>query len=61
MASDSEDRRIIAFNSENDLAIPPDRTHVKCLKGVEFPGTIVSIRFPLPEKALQNVVKKNER
>ena len=60
MVSDSEDRRIIAFNSENDLAIPPDRTHVKCLKGVEFPGTIVSIRFPLPEKALQNVVEENE-
>ena len=39
--------RRIAFNSENDLEIPPDRDYVKHLSSVSFPGTIISIRFPL--------------
>lgn len=58
MAPDSKGRQIIAFNSENSLEKPPDKTHVKCLNGIQFPGTIVSIRFPLPQKAIQSVVKR---
>lgn len=58
MAAGKGDRQIIAFNSKNDLELPPARSHVKCLKGVRFPGTIVSIRFPLPQKAIRNIEKE---
>jgi hypothetical protein len=37
----------IAFNKDNNLYAPPDINYVKGLKGVHFPGTIISIRFPL--------------
>ena len=53
-------RHIIAFNTKNDLRYPPDRSHVKCLRDVEFPGTVVSIRFPLPEGATQDVREKDD-
>ena len=61
MLPDSNDRQIIAFNSENTLELPPDQTYVKCLDGVEFPGTIVSIRFPLPRGATEGVGRRDER
>ena len=55
MSKDNTGRDIIAFNSRNSLEKPPDRTHVQCMKGIEFPGTIVSIRFPLPRKVTREV------
>ena len=61
MSPDKEGRQIIAFNSRNDLRRPPAQTHVKCLKGVKFPGTIVSIRFPLPRIATQDVIREQRR
>lgn len=39
--------KTIAFNSDNDLAQRPDPRYVKGLEGVHFPGTIISVRFPL--------------
>ena len=60
MVPDSNGREIIAFNTTNSLKQPPDRSHVKCLSGVEFPGTIVSVRFPLSEEATQEVRKEND-
>ena len=39
--------RIIAFNKANDLHQRPDSRFVHELKGVYFPGTILSIKFPL--------------
>lgn len=39
--------RRIAFNIENNLLFPPDKDYVKSLKNLNFPGTIISIRFPL--------------
>lgn len=43
-----EDRPgIIAFNSQNDLLIRPDPDYVKHLSGAPFPGTVLSIKFPL--------------
>ena len=55
MAPDSTGRDIIAFNSANALSKPPDKSHVKCLTEAHFPGTIVSIRFPLPNKVTREV------
>ena len=60
MAPSLDGRQIIAFNSANNLEVPPDRAYVECLKGLEFPGTIVSIRFPLPKAATRFAVEKDE-
>lgn len=60
MDRDANGRAVIAFNRANNLEIPPERSHVECLKGVIFPGTIVSIRFPLPQGATRHVSKKHE-
>ena len=40
-------RKVIAFNSDNDLKQPPDPDYVKNLGKVHFPGTIISIKFRL--------------
>jgi hypothetical protein len=47
MPSDPQAKKIIAFNSENDLAKKPDPKFVRALHGTNFPGTAISIRFPL--------------
>lgn len=39
--------RTIAFNKANDLSELPDQKYVKSLGSHYFPGTIISIRFPL--------------
>jgi hypothetical protein len=45
---ESQDRgRVIAFNAQNDLHSPPDPKYVRSLGSVHFPGTVISIRFPL--------------
>jgi hypothetical protein len=47
MVTNSEGRRIIAFNDANDLMQRPDSSYVRRLQGVAFPGTLVSLKFPL--------------
>ena len=47
MEPNSSGVRIIAFNAGNDLTKRPDSKYVHELKEVFFPGTILSIRFPL--------------
>lgn len=39
--------RTIAFNEKNDLRERPDPTYVRQLAGVSFPGTLISVKFPL--------------
>ena len=39
--------RVIAFNAENDLHSKPDPAYVRSLESFHFPGTVISIRFPL--------------
>jgi len=39
--------RIIAFNETNDLTEKPDPSYVRRLAGVSFPGTLISLKFPL--------------
>lgn len=41
-------RQVIAFNPDNDLSKMPDKNYVRSLGKEFFPGTIVSIKFPLP-------------
>lgn len=61
MRPDGAGRQIIAFNATNDLEKPPDKSHVRCLDDIEFPGAIVSIRFPLPDNAIQDLDKNDGR
>ena len=49
MAPNSTGREVLAFNRSNSLAEPPDPNYVRHLQGVRFPGTVVSIRFPLQQ------------
>lgn len=47
LATTPEGREIIAFNKENDLHQKPDSSYIKHMSKVKFPGTLISIRFPL--------------
>ena len=47
MAPDSYGRNVIAFNASNDLSLRPDPKYVQNLGGDGFPGTVISIRFPM--------------
>jgi len=49
-----EQRKIIAFNEENDLERPPDARFVRHLP-LKFPGTLVSLRFILHQDHLKRV------
>lgn len=51
-----EDRKIIAFNETNDLALPPDPKFVRTLKK-PFPGTLVSLKFRLRGEDLAKVAE----
>lgn len=47
MAPNANGVRIIAFNETNDLRDRPDSSYVRQLAGVSFPGTLISLKFPL--------------
>lgn len=49
LSSDVWGKKIIAFNKTNDLNLPPDPDYVSSTKPLYFPGTVISIRFPLSE------------
>jgi hypothetical protein len=49
-----EPRKVIAFNRENDLNLPPDSKYVRTLSE-NFPGTLVSLRFRLRKTDLQMI------
>lgn len=49
----SESRKVIAFNKDNDLNQRPDKKYVTNLGDISFPGTIISIRFPLQDTQTQ--------
>jgi hypothetical protein len=51
MAENSEGNRIIAFNEANDLHHKPDSKYIRQLDGDSFPGTIISLKFPLSNVA----------
>ncbi|AWH48096.1 hypothetical protein C1925_02420 [Stenotrophomonas sp. SAU14A_NAIMI4_5] len=43
-------REIIAFNKENSTSELPDGELVRTMVGASFPGTLISINFPLSGK-----------
>ena len=58
---DSRGRQIVAFNSENDLRKAPERKYVRALRGMKFPGTIISIEFLIrPGSDLVNEEESND-
>jgi hypothetical protein len=60
MQENSTGRKVIAFNKTNDLHQIPDSKYVKNLHTLSFPGTVISIRFPMkhentePLRGIQN-------
>jgi len=55
MKEDNQSRKVIAFNKQNSLLLPPDSNYVKNIAGIKFPGTIISIKFSLEDTNLKNV------
>lgn len=53
-----DELKVIAFNSNNDLKMPPDNKYVKNIHNF-FPGTIISIRFFIDRQYIQEL-KGNE-
>lgn len=55
MQPDQRGRKVIAFNEANSLAEKPDPQYVTNL-AARFPGTLISIRFPLQESQTEKRV-----
>lgn len=55
LPSDKSERKIIAFNDTNDLNLPPDPEYVTSIKPLYFPGSVISIRFPLPPTSCEQI------
>lgn len=55
MQKDKTGRMVIAFNKENDLREKPDKNYITNLGSVFFPGTIISIRFPMHARQTETV------
>lgn len=49
-----QSRKVLAFNSENDLSLAPDPAYVGRFAGF-FPGTLVSLEFYLDPRHLSKV------
>lgn len=56
---DGEERKIIAFNKENDLYKLPDKRNIRILKN-KFPGTVISMKFYLDKKYLVKIMEEDE-
>jgi hypothetical protein len=52
---------IIAFNEQNDLLTRPDPTYVRHLSNACFPGTILSIKFPLSPESSTSAVEGDRK
>ena len=56
MAPDKNGVNIIAFNKNNDLEERPDKKYVRRLTTTHFPGTVISLKFPLSTVNSTNAV-----
>jgi len=57
---DGGSAKVIAFNPDNDLDLPPDKKFVKKLE-IGFPGTLISLKFPLEESHLDEIAEKESK
>jgi hypothetical protein len=57
MSADETGRKVIAFNDKNDLSQKPDSRYVRNLGKLNFPGTIISIRFPMKAENTEPLVE----
>ena len=57
LVDDDSGRKIIAFNSQNDLNYPPDAQYVSNLAPLYFPGTLIGIRFTMSENQIFEIEK----
>lgn len=55
MQPDESGRKVISFNSSNDLNERPDAKYVRNLGKQYFPGTVISIRFSLQSSQIEEV------
>ena len=55
LVDDNSGRKVIAFNSQNDLNYPPDAHYVSNLAPLYFPGSLISIRFTLSENQISEI------
>lgn len=56
---DVDGRQVIAFNKDNDLKQKPDRKFVTNLGDTFFPGTVISIKFPMQSNQTE-MVEQND-
>lgn len=50
---DEEGRKIIPLNSQGSLSYPPEDRYFHELETVNFPGTLISIKFNLPQEMIK--------
>lgn len=55
MQENSTGRKVIAFNQANDLHQKPDSKYIKNLHNLSFPGTVISIRFPMKHENTESL------
>ncbi|MBD9476164.1 hypothetical protein IB268_24840 [Achromobacter sp. ACM01] len=60
LSESPEQEATIAFNDRNSLTDQPDNDYVRSLGKCHFPGTIISIRFPLTTAMVQEEETRNE-
>ena len=61
MAKGKSGSPVIAFNASNRLHLPPDMDYVgEFDESVAFPGTILSIRFPLADKSTVSLIDRGQ-
>ena len=49
LSLDDKKRVIMSFNKDNSLDVAPDASYVRSNKGFSFPGTMISIEFPVTD------------
>lgn len=54
-----EERKIIAFNEENDIFQPPDNRYVKRINTF-FPGTVISLKFYFDREYLTQIMESKQ-
>jgi hypothetical protein len=54
-------RHLMYFNENNNFMEPPDPNYISKMKSVNFPGTIVTLRYHLKESDIETLDTNNEQ